>query len=117
MTIFPFRLVLFDGTVIMPDEIFGIELFGTDAIQIELHDGRCYIPLRCEVRPDLATGMKDSTGKEIYERDMYGAYVVLRRSSGLWILSAPNHNNDDWHGLSRVCATITITGHVPFGEE
>jgi hypothetical protein len=115
MSIFHNRYVLKDGTVIMPDEINIVRRWRSNW-WITLCNGAEHAVI--SYRTDRPTGMVDSTGKEIFERDivLYGEDrgVIKCSDTGAWWLK------DDFGAFALLYDAhmhLTITGMVPFGEE
>jgi hypothetical protein len=123
--IFRDRIVLKNGTVIMPENIDRVEVVGRGRSTIVSYDverKNTYSVIAEEgmFRTDRPTGMVDSTGKEIFERDeavINGAIgVICQEPNGAWLFDV-DKNNAAVFMLSTICDRLTITGMVPFGEE
>jgi hypothetical protein len=124
--IFRDRIVLKNGTVIMPENIDRVEVVGRGRSTIVSYDverKNTYSVIAEEgmFRTDRPTGMVDSTGKEIFERDrvvMDGKTGVVKFSDAAFDVAWDEQTvwgNED--GLWTVNARLTITGMVPFGED
>ena len=122
MNIIPYRIVLADGKVIRPEEIRCAETdinTGDSPTRIILYSGDIYKVWPDEIRLDLPTGMKDSTGKDMHQNDtakyldMNG--IVKQEEGGEWLLVYV----EDGYEYSRAikhCNGITVTGMVPWEE-
>lgn len=128
MTIFHDRIVLSDGTVIMPEGIKGVH-YVMDSLppfdMIPIIDFGEQMHCRGDrIRIDRATGMVDSKGKEIFERDRlytdtgYQGVVVYRKCGFYIKLDMPidGDNEDDWYIELYVPHNLTVTGHQTWEE-
>lgn len=120
--LFTDRLVLKDGTVVLPEEIESVQYFydrekGRDsekAFLIITFDGRPYGGPLSHIRRDRYTGEHDRDGKEIFENDMDNDGNVVRcHHTGEWMLCS---SSGAAFPLWCLCG-LAITGMVPFGEE
>ena len=125
MSIFRDRIVLSDGTVIMPDEITRLEVCfinGVDSVEIQTKTRGLY---NSQFRTDRPTGMVDSTGKEIFENDRMTrgtsvGTVSFTDDCGWRLVIIKGELSDDEYcslPLHVYGPLYTITGMVPFGEE
>ncbi len=110
------RIVLFDGTVIMPDEITRLEVCfinGVDSVEIQTKTRGLY---NSQFRTDRPTGMKDRTGKDIFERDKvmtpqrYTGTIIQHYASWRVSWDDPKFISDAWGEV------FTITGMVPWED-
>jgi len=112
MSIFRDRYVLKDGKVIVPDEILNLSRID-DVWWVNYTVQLC----TGQYRTDRATGMQDSTGKEIFERDRvmtpqrYTGTIIQQYASWRVSWDDPKFVSDAWGEV------LTITGMVPFEKE
>ena len=113
MSLFRDRIVLSDGTVIMPDEITRLEVCfinGADAIEVQTKTRGLY---NSQFRTDRPTGMAD-----VYENsrvEFYGVVGTVTFVSGTFKVLWDNGRVTDLYEYTR--DELAITGMVPFGEE
>lgn len=123
--IFRDRIVLpsFGGepTAIYPEQIKAVALLkpGVSPVpmcRIVKKDNTAYTVTVSGICTDRPTGMVDSTGKEIFERDIdSNGNVVVQAKSGEWMLV--NKSGAAFPMMYINTNSITVTGMVPFEEE
>ena len=125
MSIFRDRIVLKDGTVIMPEQIRSLSQLGGEhqvvVYYVPTGETEPYarsFPIN-DIRTDRPTGMVDSTGKVIFERDIVcstdGDRGTVAMWRGRWIVRfhTPNLENIPLYEIDK---SLTITGMVPWED-